>query len=38
MEAGDHVVYLVTLTNAVANRDASEFDPWVHIRKNGFSY
>ncbi len=38
MEAGDHIIYLVTLTNAVANRDAAEFDPWVHIRRNGFSY
>jgi flavin reductase (DIM6/NTAB) family NADH-FMN oxidoreductase RutF len=38
MEAGDHIIYLVSLTNAVANRDAAEFDPYVHIRKNGFSY
>jgi len=38
MEAGDHVIFLVTLTNAVAHRDVSEFDPFVHVRKNGFSY
>ena len=38
MEAGDHVIFLVTLTNAVAHRDVSEFDPFVHVRKNGFGY
>ena len=34
MEAGDHVIFLVTLTNAVAHRDPAEFDPFVHVRKN----
>lgn len=38
MEAGDHRIFLVTLTNAVAHRDVSEFDPYVHLRKNGFGY
>lgn len=38
MEAGDHVIFLVTLTNAVAHRDVADFDPFVHIRKNGYSY
>ncbi len=38
MESGDHVIFLVTITNAVAHRDAADFDPFVHIRKNGFSY
>lgn len=38
MEAGDHLIFLVTLTNAVAHRDPAEFDPFVHVRKNGFSY
>lgn len=38
MDAGDHVIVLITLTAATAHRDPSEFDPFVHIRKNGFSY
>lgn len=38
MSAGDHEVFLVTLTNAVAHRDPAEFDPFVHVRKNGFNY
>jgi len=38
MEAGDHVIFLVTLTDAVAHRDPADFDPFVHIRKNGFNY
>ena len=38
MDAGDHVIFLVTLTNAVAHRDVSEFDPFVHVRKNGLGY
>lgn len=38
IEAGDHVIYLVTITKAHSHRAVSEFDPFVHIRKNGFSY
>lgn len=38
MESGDHVIYLITLTNAIAHRDVAEFEPFVHLRKNGFSY
>lgn len=36
MEAGDHTIYLVDITSATAlPADAA---PFVHIRKNGFSY
>jgi len=38
MESGDHMIFLVTLTNALAHRDPAQFDPFVHVRKNGFSY
>ena len=38
MEAGDHVIFLVTLTNSIAHREIADFDPLVHVRKNGFSY
>lgn len=38
MTAGDHVVFLITLTGAVCHREPSQFEPFVHVRKNGFSY
>jgi flavin reductase (DIM6/NTAB) family NADH-FMN oxidoreductase RutF len=38
LEAGDHDLHLVTLTSATAHRDPAEFDPWIHIRKNGLGY
>lgn len=38
MDSGDHVVFLITLTNAVAHCDVAQFEPFVHLRKNGFSY
>ncbi|MCA9084963.1 MAG: flavin reductase [Planctomycetaceae bacterium] len=38
MEAGDHTIYLVTIKHAVAHQDAAAFDPFVHVRRNGFSY
>jgi len=38
MEAGDHIIYLVAISAATAHRDLSEFDPFIHVRKNGFSY
>lgn len=38
LDAGDHVVYLISLT-AAGSSDALESErPWVHIRKNGFNY
>lgn len=38
MEAGDHIIYLVDVTSATAHQDAALFDPFVHVRKNGFNY
>ena len=38
LSAGDHDIHLITLTNATAHRDPAEFEPWVHIRKNGLGY
>lgn len=38
MEAGDHVIFLVTVTNAVAHRVGADVEPYVHVRKNGFNY
>ena len=38
MEAGDHRILLVTLTAAHAIRPPAEFDPFVHVRKNGLIY
>lgn len=38
MDAGDHAVYLVTITNGTAHQAPADFDPFVHIRKNGFGY
>lgn len=38
LEAGDHVIYLVTLTSGKAHQDPAEFEPFVHVRKNGFNY
>ena len=38
MDAGDHIIYLVAINDATAHQDASDFDPFVHVRKNGFSY
>ena len=38
MEAGDHVIYLITVTSGKAHEDPAAFDPFVHVRKNGFSY
>ncbi len=38
MEAGDHIIYLVAITAATAHQAASDFVPFVHVRKNGFSY
>jgi flavin reductase (DIM6/NTAB) family NADH-FMN oxidoreductase RutF len=38
MESGDHIIYLATITSATAHQDPADFDPFVHIRKNGFNY
>lgn len=38
LPAGDHDIHLITISSATAHRDPSEFDPWVHIRKNGLNY
>ena len=36
MESGDHVIYLVEIQNAQPGSDDAK--PFVHIRRNGFSY
>ncbi len=38
MDAGDHVIHLIAINAAKAHQDPSDFDPFVHVRKNGFSY
>ena len=38
LEAGDHIIYLADITSATAHQDAANFDPFVHVRKNGFNY
>lgn len=38
MDAGDHRILLVTITNAAGYRDPTQLEPFVHLRKNGFSY
>ena len=38
MDAGDHRILLVTITNAISHKDPSQFEPFVHVRKNGFGY
>ena len=37
-EAGDHILYLVTITFAHAPANLTTNEPFVHIRKNGFNY
>ncbi len=36
MEAGDHTIYLIDITSATS--PTADAEPFVHIRKNGFSY
>ena len=38
MDAGDHRILLVTITDAVIHQDLSQCEAFVHIRKNGFGY
>jgi flavin reductase (DIM6/NTAB) family NADH-FMN oxidoreductase RutF len=37
LEAGDHVIFLVTLTAAMTHSSAGA-EPFVHLRRNGMSY
>ncbi|MFG0335027.1 MAG: flavin reductase family protein [Maioricimonas sp. JB049] len=38
VDAGDHMVYVVEITAAGHGPALASERPWVHIRKNGFSY
>lgn len=38
IDAGDHVLYVVTITGAGLGPDLERERPWVHIRKSGFNY
>lgn len=38
LDAADHIICLVTITSAHAVRSPAEFDPYIHVRKNGLSY
>lgn len=38
MDAGDHRILLVTITDAVVHQDLSQTEGFVHVRKNGFGY
>lgn len=38
LEAGDHILYLVTVNHVHVHRDSSAYEPFVHLRKNGFNY
>jgi flavin reductase (DIM6/NTAB) family NADH-FMN oxidoreductase RutF len=38
IDAGDHRILLVTITDAVSHQDLSQCEAFVHVRKNGFSY
>ena len=38
IDAGDHRILLVTIADAVNHQDLSQGEPFVHVRKNGFSY
>ena len=38
LDAGDHMICLVTLTAAHPVRNPADFEPFVHVRKNGLSY
>lgn len=37
-EAGDHIIFFIQIENAVAGSTFEADEPYVHIRKNGFSY
>ena len=38
IDAGDHRILLVTITDAASHQDLSQSEGFVHVRKNGFSY
>lgn len=38
VDAGDHVVYVLTITSAARGEKLAEESPRVHIRKNGLAY
>lgn len=38
MDAGDHRILLVTITDAAVHQDLSQTEGFVHVRKNGFGY
>ncbi len=37
-EAGDHFIYIVSITSAGTGEKFGDIKPMVHIRKNGFGY
>jgi flavin reductase (DIM6/NTAB) family NADH-FMN oxidoreductase RutF len=38
LDAGDHLVYAVRITEAAAGPRFATEKPWVHLRKNGLGY
>jgi len=38
LNAGDHIVYLITLTRGSGPDDSLNLLPFIHIRKNGLGY
>ena len=38
VDAGDHVIYAIRITESVAGPKVAEEEPWVHLRKNGLGY
>jgi flavin reductase (DIM6/NTAB) family NADH-FMN oxidoreductase RutF len=38
VEAGDHIIYLITVTNAHGSSQLSTVEPFIHLRKNGLGY
>jgi flavin reductase (DIM6/NTAB) family NADH-FMN oxidoreductase RutF len=38
MDAGDHRILLVTITDAIIHQNLAQNEAFVHIRKNGLSY
>lgn len=38
VDAGDHTIYVVRLTEAGSGPQLGTEPPWIHLRKNGLSY
>ncbi len=38
LDSGDHRIVLITVSTAVVHHDPAETEPFVHLRRNGFSY